>query len=747
MRWDASHAQPQQAIVEQDCDAAAPWELPSWCAVPDAALPDGGSVEIWRVPAAKLLPHPAQGRSKVQYADMKGIQTIVLGKRLWVHFGRRHLDRSASAARQPDVELKTPKASRKQALVVRNFHGQVFLVDLGSTHGTFLGKTKLTPYVPKEWRPGVLACFADKSVEVFDLRQPRLTTAAVGNTLLEAVGTDVDMPEWCKDLAPPAFAQAPQVIPAPSSTTAASASAPVAGIAAIAAAAAKSGVHSGSAFTGARRMMSTELRERPVQPVCASEETSAPTSKAKQEPKQEQSLTPRKLSPEQPRATKASEVASSDEEVKESLGIGRLPTPADVQAGVVLPPRKQGSLTSLSAKGKEPTTDSVKSASKIKGSSVAALPVHTGAAETTSQPALDGHREAGEDQKDVEQHQERSHAQARPEQSGVSERGADARDHTTDMTSALKGTECTEPGGVRGAPTADAAADAAMASAEAAAVEKRSERAEEAASDDGAPLDGDRGGSADSQSAKTQYKVKQEGEAQTDSASESLAKGDAASRSSSRSSQSSAKQSQIARQSPSPSRTRRAGKQSRKKKKQAKSSKSADSEDRSKGKAKKRSKPSERDEDQKRSRKLAKASSVSRGSRRSRSRSPTGGGRKGRKRAQRSSSRSSGRHRKRWGYEPSHPKPRALLSSTGQQSDGRTTAVVEKYAKMSEFDLEKLGPTRLVECFKLLISHKKLRSPDYQSEKLRESYSEALGQLLRQEARDSVAGGGADFLR
>lgn len=98
---------------------------------------------------------------------------LFLGCRAWVHFGRRHQS-GLHGGRQPDVELETPKASRKQALVLRNWHGQVFLMDIGSTHGTFLGKERLTPHIPKAWKPGVAAYFADKSVEVFELRPTRL---------------------------------------------------------------------------------------------------------------------------------------------------------------------------------------------------------------------------------------------------------------------------------------------------------------------------------------------------------------------------------------------------------------------------------------------------------------------------------------------------------------------------------------------------------------------------------------------
>lgn len=92
----------------------------------------------------------------------------MVGCRPWVHFGRRL---QCQKGRQPDVELHTRTASRKQALLLRNWHGQVFLMDLGSSHGTYLGHQKLIAHRPKEWRPGMLVFFADRQTESFELKR------------------------------------------------------------------------------------------------------------------------------------------------------------------------------------------------------------------------------------------------------------------------------------------------------------------------------------------------------------------------------------------------------------------------------------------------------------------------------------------------------------------------------------------------------------------------------------------------
>ncbi|CAL1130931.1 unnamed protein product [Cladocopium goreaui] len=65
--------------------------------------------------------------------------------------------------------------SKAHALVLQNWTGKIFLQDLGSAHGTFLGGVRLKPHEqlgsrPCEWRPGVQVCFADSQLEFFELR-------------------------------------------------------------------------------------------------------------------------------------------------------------------------------------------------------------------------------------------------------------------------------------------------------------------------------------------------------------------------------------------------------------------------------------------------------------------------------------------------------------------------------------------------------------------------------------------------
>ena len=141
-----------------------PQEATGICCRKFEVCPAGDDIEVWRIPSApNVAPEP-----------------IVLGPRPWVHFGRRA---QCKVDRQPDVELFTRTASRKQALLLRNFHGQVFLLDMGSSHGTYLGRQKLNKSV-KEWKPGVVVFFADANTETFELR--RQFNRSVNSTLKPA---------------------------------------------------------------------------------------------------------------------------------------------------------------------------------------------------------------------------------------------------------------------------------------------------------------------------------------------------------------------------------------------------------------------------------------------------------------------------------------------------------------------------------------------------------------------------------
>ncbi|CAE8650052.1 unnamed protein product [Polarella glacialis] len=170
--------------LEQICDEPPPCELPAWCSAPDSGLLDA-DVEVWRVPQTAPPGSPGAPGGPTPGA-------LLLGRRAWVHFGRRHQS-GAKGGRQPDVELLTATASRKQALVLRNWHGQTFLMDLGSSHGTFLGRHRLQPNVPKEWRPGATVFFADRATETFELRPKGLkpssfvrSTPALGGFAVQA---------------------------------------------------------------------------------------------------------------------------------------------------------------------------------------------------------------------------------------------------------------------------------------------------------------------------------------------------------------------------------------------------------------------------------------------------------------------------------------------------------------------------------------------------------------------------------
>lgn len=58
-----------------------------------------------------------------------------------------------------DVRLRGDLASRLHAALLQDAEGRKFLVDLRSTHGTFLGGKRLAPHEPARWTDGLAASF------------------------------------------------------------------------------------------------------------------------------------------------------------------------------------------------------------------------------------------------------------------------------------------------------------------------------------------------------------------------------------------------------------------------------------------------------------------------------------------------------------------------------------------------------------------------------------------------------------
>eukprot|EP00927_Polykrikos_kofoidii_P071820 TRINITY_DN68029_c0_g1_i1.p1 TRINITY_DN68029_c0_g1~~TRINITY_DN68029_c0_g1_i1.p1 ORF type:complete len:550 (-),score=108.02 TRINITY_DN68029_c0_g1_i1:85-1734(-) len=137
-------------IVPQLTRVKAPCDLPVWCVSPN---PDDvvRDVEICRLTSSK-------GRTISK--------RIRFGRRPWVLLGRRD---GQALGPEPDIGLGATRASRKHAVLLRNWKGQIFLMDLGSSHGSYLGKTKLLPHTAVEWKVNRMAYFGDRAVELFQL--------------------------------------------------------------------------------------------------------------------------------------------------------------------------------------------------------------------------------------------------------------------------------------------------------------------------------------------------------------------------------------------------------------------------------------------------------------------------------------------------------------------------------------------------------------------------------------------------
>jgi len=141
------------------------FQPPKWCSVP----------KDWEKHARQLtwVGSAEEGAKEQHSIGSKAVYTI----------GR---DDSA------DVRLSGELASRIHAAILLDGEGRKFLVDLKSTHGTFLGSTRLTPNKPVRWPTGEQASFGSGSkAEVAELQggppvESGTPTAAAATALVMA---------------------------------------------------------------------------------------------------------------------------------------------------------------------------------------------------------------------------------------------------------------------------------------------------------------------------------------------------------------------------------------------------------------------------------------------------------------------------------------------------------------------------------------------------------------------------------
>merc|ERR1719424_289703 len=109
------------------------FQLPKWCCVP----------KDWEKHVRTLCwVDAADGRVALREHSIGSKSVYTIG-------------RDATA----DLLLQGELASRLHAAVLLDGEGRKFLVDLKSTHGTFLGSLRLTPNVPVRWPSGERASF------------------------------------------------------------------------------------------------------------------------------------------------------------------------------------------------------------------------------------------------------------------------------------------------------------------------------------------------------------------------------------------------------------------------------------------------------------------------------------------------------------------------------------------------------------------------------------------------------------
>jgi len=108
-------------------DASKSFRPPKWCAAPRS---------------------PERHRQKVHFRDREDTLTELFDKPMYT-IGKLNAD----------IQLSGELASRMHAAVLQDVEGKRYLVDLKSTHGTFIEAKRLQPHLPAEWALGSVASF------------------------------------------------------------------------------------------------------------------------------------------------------------------------------------------------------------------------------------------------------------------------------------------------------------------------------------------------------------------------------------------------------------------------------------------------------------------------------------------------------------------------------------------------------------------------------------------------------------
>lgn len=103
-----------------------------------------------------------------------------------------------------DIRLKGELASRLHAAILQDVDGRKFVVDLRSTHGTFLDQKRLPPYEPSKWPAGARVSFGSgPAAEVIDLA-PAASGVTGGHASAAGRHAVVDVDDDSHDEAAPA---------------------------------------------------------------------------------------------------------------------------------------------------------------------------------------------------------------------------------------------------------------------------------------------------------------------------------------------------------------------------------------------------------------------------------------------------------------------------------------------------------------------------------------------------------------
>ena len=179
--WDPAN------MFGQRRPAPAPLPAPAAARPPAAALPAASAASAggFVAPAWCVVPKQPNTSRLVAMRGDEIMETIPINRQHCYVFGR---------SPEMDLTLEHPSISRRHAAVLHHRSGAIYLIDLGSAHGTFLEGQRIAAHDPVAWAEGKTVSFGASSRSHVLLVRADARPPARPPARAEARGVRMDLP-------------------------------------------------------------------------------------------------------------------------------------------------------------------------------------------------------------------------------------------------------------------------------------------------------------------------------------------------------------------------------------------------------------------------------------------------------------------------------------------------------------------------------------------------------------------------